>query len=42
MNDLYFTGHLLTRDDQNRPQEHTQETDIHWRAKDGGGSFNYR
>ena len=42
MNDLYFSGHLYYRDSQNRLQETVHETDIHWRAGGGKGSFNYR
>jgi hypothetical protein len=42
MNDLYFAGHFTYRDSQNVRQEVVQHTDIHWRAKRGKGSFNYR
>jgi hypothetical protein len=42
MNDLFVSGHLYYRDGQNRLQETVHETDIHWRAQGGKGSFNYR
>ena len=42
MNDLYFSGHLLYRGPNNSIKESVVETDIHWRAKDRRGSFNYR
>ncbi len=41
INDLYFSGHLRTTvNKQVREQE--QQTDTHWRAKEGKGEFNYR
>lgn len=42
MNDLFFVGHLLYRDDHGRIQDVVQETDTHLRAKNGNGNFNYR
>ncbi len=42
MNDLFISAHLYYRDGQNRLQETVHETDIHWRAQGGKGSFNYR
>ena len=42
MDDLYFSGHLLYRGPNNSIKESVVETDIHWRAKDRRGSFNYR
>ena len=42
-NDLFFTTHLSTADNQGRkPTEATQETDVHWRSHKGKGSFNWR
>lgn len=41
MNDLYISGHLYYRGPKG-VQEVVHETDIHWRAKDGKGNFNYR
>lgn len=42
MNDLFISAHLYYRDSQNRLHETVHETDIHWRAQAGKGSFNYR
>ena len=41
MNDLYCSGHLRTKVHK-KIKEQQQETDVHWRAKDGKGEFNYR
>ena len=41
MNDLYFTGHLRTKLNK-KVRDQEQKTDVHWRAKDGKGEFNYR
>eukprot|EP01050_Picozoa_sp_SAG11_P013626 SAG11_NODE_1605_length_4593_cov_2.083667_5_plen_382_part_00 len=38
MNDLIVSGHLT----MNSQKDQKRETDTHWRAKDGKGSFNYR
>ena len=42
LNDLFISAHLYYRDSQNRLHEAVHETDIHWRAQAGKGSFNYR
>nr|ADD95746.1 hypothetical protein [uncultured organism MedDCM-OCT-S04-C46] len=42
MNDLYVTGALSYRDKKNKLKEKKRTTDIHWRSKQGKGSFNYR
>ena len=41
-NDLYVTGTLSYRDGRNRLKNVSRTTDIHWRSKQGKGSFNYR
>ena len=38
MNDLFVAGKLLALG----AKEQSSETDTHWRAKEGTGSFNYR
>ena len=42
MNDMYITGSMITSDENGRLNEAKKETDTHWRAKEGVGSFNYR
>jgi hypothetical protein len=42
MNDLYVTAHLYLRDEQGRVEERVMATDVHKRAKNGIGHFNYR
>ena len=41
MNDLYFSGHMLSKANK-KLNEQKQETDTHWRAKEGKGEFNWR
>jgi hypothetical protein len=42
MNDLYITGVLVYRDQNNKLVEKNLTTDTHFRAKNGKGNFNYR